>query len=141
MKRLVLALAPLALSACLLAGPVGTVPPPPGAARPAGPINAGDAEAIALRVARDRGYSELKSEKIHHDEGQGGRWKVELRGLASGRSGKLDVRIADDGTVLDVKDHQKGDQEKDKDKDEKGNGKDKKDKHDDDDGGDHDDDD
>lgn len=131
MKRLVVAaLVPFALSACVLTGPMRPSGPPPGGSpRPAGPINAGDAEAIALRIARERGYSQVKSEKIHHDEGQGGRWKVELRGLANGRDGKLDVRIADDGTVLDVKDHQKKD--KDKDKDDNGKGKDKKDKHDD----------
>ena len=121
--RLVLALVPLAFSACLVTGPVAQVSPPPGpSSRPAGPISAGDAEAIALRIARERGYTEMRAEKVHHDEGQGGRWKVEIRGLANGRDGKLDVRIADDGAVLDVKDHQKGDKDDDKDK---GKGKEK----------------
>lgn len=125
MKRLGLALAPFVFSACLVTGPVAQVAPPPGPARPAGPISAGDAEAIALRIARERGYTEMRAEKVHHDEGQGGRWKVEIRGLANGRDGKLDVRIADDGAVLEVKDHQKGDKDDDKGKDK---GKDKKDK-------------
>lgn len=117
----------LASSACVVTGARPALPGVgPGPSNPPGNssqgIDAGRAEAIALRVAKDRGYTEAKAEKVHHDEGQGGRWKVEIRGLANGKEGKLDVRISDGGEVLDVKDHQKGP------KDDKGHGKDKDDK-------------
>ena len=140
MKTVLVALLGLASSACVVAGarPVlpGTgpgpaaTPPAHGGGNQSNGIDAGRAEAIALKVAKDHGYTEAKAEKVHHDEGQGGRWKVEIRGLANGRDGKLDVRISDGGEILDVKDHQKGpkddkDKGEKKDKEDKGNGKDK----------------
>ena len=130
MKKVLVALLALASSACVVTAKGPTLPGVgPGPSNPPGNsssgIDAGRAEAIALKVARDHGYSEAKAEKVHHDEGQGGRWKVEVRGLANGRAGKLDVRISDGGEILEVKDHQKGD--KGKDGDDKGKDKDKKD--------------
>lgn len=106
-------------------------PPPPAPAPEAGsprPINSGEAERIALRVAAQHGYTQPQIKKVRHDEGQGGRWKVEIRGLANGREGKLDVRLANNGQVLDVKDHQKGEHHDVDDDDEKKD-REKKDKH------------
>jgi hypothetical protein len=139
MKRLLIAaLSLFATTACVVGGrAIGpAMPGPAPEARPAGPINSGEAERIALRIAAQRGYTQPQVKKVHHDEGHGGRWKVEIRGLANGRDGKIDVRLADDGKVLEVKDHQKGDKGHDHDDDDNGHGKkdkDKKDKHDDDD--------
>lgn len=116
------------LSGCAVVTPSRVRVGPPPAGGSAGAITASDAERIALRVAGDHGYSNARVEKAHHDQGQGGRWKVEVRGLADGRDGKIDVRISDGGEVLEVKDHRKGgkdDKDKGKDKDEKGKGKDK----------------
>jgi hypothetical protein len=125
MKRLlVAALSLFAGTACVVAGrPIGPTVLGSGASTsPSGAINSGDAEKIALRVAGEHGYKQAQVKKVHHDEGQGGRWKVEIRGLANGTDGKIDVRLDDAGKVIDVKDHQKGD------KGDKGGDGDKKDK-------------
>lgn len=136
MRRLFVAVLSLFATACVVAGrPVGPgtppPPPPPHGSRPASAIDAGQAQRIALRIASERGYTQTTVKKVRHDEGHGGRWKVEIRGLAHGRDGKLDVRLADDGAVLEVKDRQRSGQDDDghgkKDK------KDKKDEHGDDD--------
>ena len=120
MKRLLLAaLCVVSATACSVVAKAPALPGVTAPSRGSGAIDAGEAERIALRVAAERGYTEAKAEKVHHDEGKGGRWKVEIRGLANGRDGKLDVRVSDEGKVLDVKDHQKGD----KGKDDKGKGK------------------
>jgi hypothetical protein len=128
MKQLFVAvLALFATSACVVGGHQIGAPNLTGSgASSSGAINSGDAEKIALKVAAEHGYKSPQVNKVHHDEGQGGRWKVEIRGLANGKDGKIDVRLDDVGKVIDVKDHQKADKGKDgdkKDKEEKDKGK------------------
>ena len=125
MRALAILVVSLFLSACvrpLVIGGTGGGPGGPGPG-PVGPgpgnITAADAERIALRVAAEHGYTNPRVEKAHHDEGHGGRWKVEVRGIADGRENKIDVRIADDGAVTEVKDHRKGDKDKDDKKEKK----------------------
>lgn len=130
MRKIVVALIALSSAACVVTSRPPSLPGSgPGPSNPPGNssqgIDAARAEAIALKIARERRYTEVRTEKVHHDEGHGGRWKVKIRGLVGGKEGKLDVRISDVGEVLEVKDHQKGPKD---DKDEKKHDKDKDEK-------------